>query len=178
MLSSNKYIQNRWFGDGFGFSMRNYQLMMAAQARGGEAGMQETFMIVGQVHSGPISAIRFVGYVGLLLHLGFIFAMAREAWRLCKATRGTFLQPLTFYVCIPIIWEPFNFVFIFGAYEFALPAALFGTGMLKMLRNTVDYHLSERATEPEAESSAPLRPQRRFAPSVHRPSLAPRPAGS
>ncbi len=180
MLTTNKYIQNRWFGDGFGFSMRQFQLIQAAHAKGGDAELQESFMIIGQVHSGPISTIRFVGYVGLAIYMVLIIVLAREAWKLCKITRGTPYQALTFFFCLPVIYEPFGFVFIFGSYDYALPLTIFWAGLVKMLRNTVELNRVGESADAAEETTPQLRPQRRFARPV-RPSpygaLTPRQPG-
>ena len=135
MLGTDRYIENKWLGDGFGYSMQQFQQMTSNL---GTLQAQENFMITGQVHSGPISAIRFVGYVGLALWLVLLIVIAREAYKLCRATLGTSMQVFTWYLCLPIIWEPFNYVFIFGSYDFALPQQVYWVGILKMLRNSVE----------------------------------------
>ena len=122
-------------------------------------------MITGLVHSGPISAIRFVGYIGLAFYLALIFMITREAYRLCRVTVGTPMEILTWYLCLPIIWEPMNFLFIYGAYDFAVPTQVYWVGLLKMLRNSIEARAA-------AEVDAPAPPRRRALIKVQRPPLA------
>jgi hypothetical protein len=172
MLTTDRYIDNKLLGDGFGFSMRQFTLMQALQ-RQGEAGQQETFMIVGQVHSGPVSAIRYVGYVGCAFFIMILCYMARHAWTLARRALGTPFETVALFIAVPIIFEPFNYVAIFGSYDFALPETIFAAGLLKMLRNTIDRHEALEVTEEETtEIVAPLRPQRKFARPPARPALA------
>jgi len=133
VLTEEKYIKNRWLGDGFGFTKYELFTMTQAITTGDGLAMQENMMIVGAVHSGPISAIRYVGIVGFGLFLGLLFVTCREAVRLANRAKGTVYFPVTLMVCIPIIWEPINYIFIFGGFDSALPNALFNAGLIKML---------------------------------------------
>lgn len=172
MLTSDRYIDNKLLGDGFGFSMRQFA-MMQSLTRMGEAGQQETFMIVGQVHSGPVSAIRYVGYVGCTFFIIILFYMARHAWTLARRALGTPFETVALFIAVPIIFEPFNYIVIFGSYDYALPETIFAAGMLKMLRNTIERHEALQVIVEEApDVVAPLRPQRRFARPPRRPALA------
>ena len=104
-------------------------------------------MIIGQVHSGPVSAIRFVGYLGLALYMTLQIVMAREAWRLCRRTCRHHLALLVFYICLPIIWEPFAYALVFGSFDIALPLQLYWAGLLTMLRNSVEAREAVASTE-------------------------------
>ena len=68
VLISDKYIENKLLGDGFGFTRRQYATMQQLTQFGGSTeDVQENAMITGGVHSGPISAIRYVGVVVCVL---------------------------------------------------------------------------------------------------------------
>lgn len=139
MLTTDRYISNKFLGDGFGFSKRNLETMMAMAFRGGMSGTegQEGFMITGSVHSGPVGAIRHGGYVGLLILLALLFAQAREGWRLIQRSRNTPYRLLTLVICIPAVIEPFFFIIVFGAYENSIPDSFCTLGMLRMLANSL-----------------------------------------
>jgi hypothetical protein len=172
MLGSNRYIDNKWLGDGFGFTMRQFAQMQYL-AKQGEAGQQETFMIVGQVHSGPVSAIRYVGYIGCAFFIYILIYMAWHAWTLARRALGTPFETVALFITVPVIMEPFGFVVIFGSYDYSLPEAIFAAGLLKMLRNTMDRYEALQVTQAEApDIAAPLRPQRKFARPPARPALA------
>jgi hypothetical protein len=155
-LSEDKYIKNKLLGDGFGFSQRDLAVMMANQRDDSTEAQQENMLIVGGVHSGPISAIRFVGAVGMVIFIGLLIVMAWTAWRLAKRAQGTPYLPIALFIGLPIIWEPINYVFIFGGYDGALPNAIFGVGMLKMLSYSLEAYIPQPALA-AVDQSVPMR---------------------
>lgn len=147
MLKGSKYVHNRWLGDGFGVSKRDMAAIALAGQRG--TGSQETMLILGAVHNGPLSTIRFVGYVGLAIHLLWLGLIAKLAWGLARRARGTPYLPMALFVGLPPIYEPFNFVFIFGGFEGSVPTMIYTLGMLKLVQNTLDDHFRvPREVEP------------------------------
>jgi hypothetical protein len=155
MLNTNRYIDNHWLGDGFGFKKRDLEQMNWNIMYGSGAGSQEEFMIMGGVHSGPVSAIRFVGYVGLALYLVLLTFMAIEAWRCCIRAKGTPFQILAFFVAIPIIIEPLFFVLIFGAFDASVPNTIFALGMLRMIKNSLDDYTQTLPVQVSVKSPEP-----------------------
>jgi hypothetical protein len=138
VLSTDTYIHNKLLGDGFGFY--NYELQMMGREEQGGSGFigaprQEAFLIVGAYHSGPLSAIRYVGAVGLALYLLLLIVTARYTWKIVRRSKGTDYLPLALLVGIPAVYEPVNYVFIFGAFDSGFPNTLFICGMLKLLSN-------------------------------------------
>jgi hypothetical protein len=138
MMNGNRYIENKMLGDGFGFRKRDLDLMLYFQQFGDTTEGQESFLISGNVHSGPISTIRYAGYVGLAMILTLQIALARKAWKLMMKCRRTRFRSLGFFICLRVIMEPIAFVLIYGAFEFAIPEALFNLAMLHMLQNSLD----------------------------------------
>lgn len=116
---------------------------------------------MGAVHSGPVSAIRFVGYVGLAIHLCLLIAVAILAWRLCKQAKGTAYQCLVYMTAIPLIIEPLNYVFVFGGYENSVPATCLALGMLRMLQNSLKEHAQAKGSDLAPYSDAVIRPKER-----------------
>jgi hypothetical protein len=144
VLHTDTYIHNKLLGDGFGFSSYELQIM-EQQGEGGPGfiggAKQESSLIQGAFHSGPLSAIRYVGGVGLALYIVLLVAAARYAWRLILISRGTDFFPLALFVGIPAIYEPFDYIFIFGGFDSGFPNTLFLCGMLKLLSKGVEDHL-------------------------------------
>ena len=136
VLTTDKYIENKWLGDGFGFTIEQFQAMEHATALKTGGADQENQMIVGGVHSGPISAIRYVGVLGLVLYLILLVQMARYALRLIGRCRNTPFFVVSLFLGIPAIFEPINYVFIFGGYENALPNSVFTVAMLRLISNS------------------------------------------
>jgi hypothetical protein len=169
-LTTDRYITDKVWGDGFGFTAQELNIMKSAGLGGqgfiGDTG-QEAFMIQGSYHSGPVSSIRFVGYVGLFLFLALRIAMIPYAMRVLRSAWGTPYQPMAMLLAMWCAYAPFGFIFVFGEYRNDLPNALFECGMLKMLHNSL---LAQRATaKPKdaadtVEQSIPLPP-------IHRPAV-------
>ena len=87
-----RYINDKIMGDGFGFSRAELSAMERQKFLIGEIG-QEDSMIIGSFHNGPLSAVRFVGIVGLLLYYALMIYSAVFAWRLIRAAEGSAYFP-------------------------------------------------------------------------------------
>ena len=135
-LESKEYIKNKILGDGFGFSA--YELNLQLQAAWGgqgylDRGKTETQLVTGAFHSGPISAIRYVGVVGLVIFTLFLVVCARYAWKLIRQATGTPFFPLAVFVGVPLIYKPFCYLFVFGAFEGDLPESIVALAFLNMI---------------------------------------------
>jgi hypothetical protein len=148
-LTSEKYIHNKIFGDGFGYMRSDYERarlieMGYTSLMEGES-RQEMYLLDGDFHSGPVSTIRFVGYVGLALFLPLIFLVAGSGYRLIKGCIGTPFQFCSFFIGIPIVIIPFWFIFIFGDYRSDIINVLYSMGIIKMLSASFKKYNDERA---------------------------------
>jgi hypothetical protein len=167
MLYGDKYIENKWVGDGFGFTKRQLDIMQANNENGTNADQKENLLIGGGVHSGPVSSIRFVGYIGLFLFLVLLVMTAIKAHRLILRARGTPYLPVALFLGVPMVIFPLIFVAIFGAFETDLPYAVFKIGLLKMLENSLAaFAATSTAAAPAREVVQPpkARVPRQFAP--------------
>jgi hypothetical protein len=141
--NDERIMRDRVWGQGFGLSIDDMNLIASSLMAGEGAGSRlggsdrENFMITGTFHSGPLSTIKYIGAVGLALYFSLLLYMSVLAWRLCKKARGTAAFPLALFVAIPIIYEPFQFVVVFGALEGSYPQTLFWAGLLNMVGNRV-----------------------------------------
>lgn len=141
--NDDRIIRDRVWGQGFGLSLDDMNLIAAMLTSGGSGQRllggsdREQFMMTGTLHSGPLSTIKYIGAVGLALYFCLLCYMTVAAWRLCKRARETSAFPLALFVGIPIIYEPFQFVVIFGALEGSYPQTLFWAGLLNMVGNHV-----------------------------------------
>jgi hypothetical protein len=131
VFGSTKYIKSKLLGDGPGFDRAefvNFQLKGA-----GNEGQQEDLMIAGGFHSGPVSTVREVGYVGGILFYILMFYTAVRACKLIARTRGTQFFPMALFVGVPVIWAPFAFSFIFGAFDNDFTNTIISIGFIKMI---------------------------------------------
>jgi len=139
--NDNRILRDRVWGQGFGLSIDDMNLIASSMTAGGGGASllggsdRENFMITGSFHNGPLSTIKYIGIVGLCLYYPLMCYMAVLAWRLCKRARGTEAFTLALFVGIPIIYEPFNFVVVFGGLDSNYPQLLFWAGLLNMTSN-------------------------------------------
>lgn len=145
-LLSERWIKNKVIGDGLGFSSKELQLQ-EAMARGDYqmAGFgnltshQVSLLINGDYHSGPVSFVRTVGYVGLSIFGVGLIAVLVSAHRLLRSLRRTPYFGVAALVCIPAIAHPFLFFFVFGTFSGDISLFFLNIGLLSFLRNNVDF---------------------------------------
>jgi hypothetical protein len=180
--NDDRILRNRTWGQGFGLSIDDMNLiassLMAGQGGGSLLGGsdRENFMITGSFHSGPLSTIKYIGVVGLALYYPLMCYMALLAWKLCLRARGTKAFALALFVGIPIIYEPFNFVVVFGGLDSNYSQLLFWAGLMNMTQRYVEN--LKRTTLPDMQrvsQEATTRPARELEPVLGRPSLVRRP---
>jgi len=141
-LLTNRWIKNKWLGDGLGFSatelaaQMNYRQGSRAGISGFEA-HRESVLANGDYHSGPVSVIRTIGYVGLFFLVIAQIRLAMRAHRQIVRCKGTPWFPLALFVGIPLIWNPFFFVCVFGAFDTAIATFFLGIGMVRLLENNL-----------------------------------------
>lgn len=142
--SDDRILRDRTWGQGFGLSIDDMNLIASSLIAGEGGGSRlggsdrENFMITGSFHSGPLSTIKYIGVVGLALYYPLMCYMAIIAWRLCRRARGTKAFTLALFVSIPIIYEPFNFVVVFGGLDSNYSQLLFWAGLLNMASNYLE----------------------------------------
>ena len=131
-----KWDADWWFGRGFGISAKELITLETNRVRGYEA-----YEARGAFHNGPLTTIRVVGVVGLLLLYAFMIALAVTAWRLVDRARGSPLFAVAVFLAILLVWKPLHFTFIFGAYNVDMPwLSLLAAALL-----VVDQALRDRA---------------------------------
>jgi len=147
-INDDRLLRNKIWGQGFGLTLDELNIIAAALTSGQHGGGfvggsdREQFLITGTFHNGPISAVKYVGVVGLGLFLVLILYLAVRAWKICIACRNTEAFPLAFFVGLPIIYLPFAFVILTGFYEVDLPSTIFSAGLLNMVANFIKFRSS------------------------------------
>ncbi len=142
-LTTNRYISDKWLGDGFGMDRMQIVAYQKATRTGriSSEDSQEQMAIAGDFHSGPVSAIRVVGVVGLIFVYLLYIPLAIHAARLIRRSKGTQFFAPTLFFCIPIVFEPFWYTFVFGGHPAVIPFAGFSLGMMKLIENSMDHSL-------------------------------------
>lgn len=149
VLLTDRWIQNKWLGDGLGFSAAELASQMNSRqgVRAGISGFEghrEAILANGDYHSGPVSSIRVVGYVGLIFFLLAQIRLAVHAHRQILRCRGTEWLPLALFTGIPIIFAPLFFVFIFGDFKTNAATFLLAAGMMRLLENNLPLPAYEK----------------------------------
>jgi hypothetical protein len=178
--NDDRIIRDKIWGQGFGLSIEDMNLIASSLVAGGGGASllggsdRENFMISGAFHSGPLSTIKYIGVVGLALYYPLMCYMALLAGRLCIQARGTKAFTLALFVGIPIIYEPFNFVVVFGGLDSNYAQLLFWAGLLNMTQRYVDSLKPTIQRETESSYQAAARPDRLLRPVLGRQSSFPR----
>ena len=148
-LTSPLYIKNKILGDGFGFARsdfeRSVELLNGLTTLRGDELKQEMFLIDGDYHSGPVSTIRFAGYVGLFLLLPLFFYFVKMGYETIQKAIGTPYQFCAIYFGIPTIVYPFFFLLVFGDYKSVLVDICFNVGVFKMINASLNKTNSYQA---------------------------------
>lgn len=175
--NDERILRDRTWGQGFGLSIDDMNLIAASLMAGEGGGSRlggsdrENFMITGSFHSGPLSTIKYIGIVGLCLYYPLMCYMAVLAWRICNRSRGTRAFTLALFVGIPIIYEPFNFVFVFGGLDGNYTQLLFWAGLLNMTQMYVESLEPADAVARHTSYQAPARPLGQLQPALGRQAL-------
>lgn len=141
-LLTDRWISNKMFGDGLGFTMHElqYQMTRSDDNSVGASGFdahRDALLANGNYHSGPVQTIRTIGYMGLLVLLLFQIRLAIHAHRQILRCRGTEWFPVSLFIGIPLIWNPLFFVLVFGTFSSASAALFLGSAMVRMLENNL-----------------------------------------
>jgi len=170
-----KFLRNPILGSGFGFSSEDLAIQLSAYYGGvGYSGASqfENQLITGAYHNGPLSTIRFVGIIGLILFYTLYIYMVVYAFRLVKTTKGTPYFYLAVFLATPTIYGLFSYTFIYGAFDGALQQALFTCAMLRCTTESLRLWRAEKSFPTTAieEPVSPLQggPKLPFGPRLER----------
>jgi len=139
-LTGDRYIKNKWLGDGFGMSAVEHQFALDRKLGFEKASHEdrlEYFMAKGSYHSFPVEVIRFTGVLGLLLATVALFFFARKAWALISYYRARDGFSYVLFVTIPFLAYPLFYWLVFGTYKGSAGFVfiILQAGLLKMLDN-------------------------------------------
>ena len=151
-LTSDKYIANKFLGDGLGMTMAQYQQTMFLKDKmgtgtGGYDHHREAILISGDYHSGPVQTIRVCGYLGLAVLLVGMLRVMVHAHRQIERCRNTEWFPVALFIGNVYIWLPFGWVLIFGSFSGGADALLMGSALIRLLEKTLplpDYVVRKR----------------------------------
>jgi hypothetical protein len=146
-------IKNWWVGDGFGVSMKEFSLLGARFARA-----EEEVYLTGSYHSGPLTAIRYVGVIGLAAIYALMIGSAACAVTCVKRCRGTVLSPVTIFLAAQLVWYPIHFTLIFGAYNVDMPHQILLTALLRLVVRMAEEKRVALDSKPSLSAAPAARP--------------------
>jgi hypothetical protein len=138
-----RLIGNWWVGDGLG-------VRAAEEATVSEISrfnFAEGMYFYGAYHNGPLSTIRCVGGIGLVLLYALMILDIIYARRCLRQCRGTPLEALAMFIVIPVIWFPIHFTLVFGSFEGEMPQIIFQTGLVLLFIRMLNEHPELLTTE-------------------------------
>ncbi|MDB4282188.1 hypothetical protein OAK89_01330 [Akkermansiaceae bacterium] len=157
-LFTDYWIDNKYIGDGLGFTLEELDLQravankqIAVRGIGKLSPQQVSFMTNGDYHSGPVSFIRVVGWIGLFIFTIGCFSLAWKAHRLIKSRWRTDDFGLVCFFCIPMVAHPFYFLFIIGDFRKDSVIFLLNLAILTLIRNNLGW-----SDEEEDEVDTPV----------------------
>lgn len=154
-------IKNWWIGDGFGFpqSEVDYYAYLFRTKQISPQQLAEYYLITGGLHSGPLSAAKFVGVIGGLLYLTLSFMVIAGYLRLWKILAGydslSRLRASVAFFGITAFYVPFKFVFIYGAYQNDLGPLIVSAGVYRLIASLTRREMAEADMDADSELAAP-----------------------
>lgn len=144
-LFTEYWIKNKLLGDGLGFTARELQMLQDSKEKGRGIGtmgsdmtdQQVAMMITGGYHSGPVSTVRTIGYVGLMIMLLAMIRIAVHAHRQILRCQGTEWQPLAFFFGIPIITLPIFWTLIVGDFSGGISSTFMAYATIRLLEKNL-----------------------------------------
>ena len=153
-LDRKDVIENQMFGDGFGFSGLEMERIVSGMMKGLMPGT-DFFLLRGSFHSGPLSTMRTVGWVGLFFFLILTVITAWYAYQMVVMSKGTPFHALAIFLALPAIFDPLRFILIFGDFNQDFTRAIVGLGMIKLLEISLQEwkHIEKAKTTPVIQTS-------------------------
>ncbi|MGC6426478.1 MAG: hypothetical protein ACON5H_05715 [Akkermansiaceae bacterium] len=142
-LYSRDHIKNKLIGDGMGMSQKDFETQQHLKATqtmgvGGFDIQQEYFLISGNYHSGPVSTIKTIGYLGFsLLVVAFIAVIVKVSKTINKA-KNTPWFPITIFFGLPCVVFPFSYIFIYGHFQSGIPEYIGYWAVFSMVMNSFE----------------------------------------
>lgn len=133
------FIQNKILGDGFSRNIYHLKADMyekaynlKSKARKSEAGGQEAYMYLDGWHSGPISTINSIGYIGLTIYIIITIIGTTYAWLICRIYANHKYSTAILYTSISYIYSAIYFLGIAGT-PMTIPFQITSLGIIKVL---------------------------------------------
>ena len=141
-LYSDRYIQDKVFGDGFGVKRTVYEAVQRGIALQISQNLEaEALAIMGQFHNGALQAVRVIGFVGLGLYFFLLYGTAFQALRVLKRCKGTPFYTLAFLMTLLSIGTAVDLLHGGAILDFDVERTIFRIGMLNLISRSLNEYL-------------------------------------
>jgi len=140
-LYTDRYIRNKFIGDGLGIQRSDFSRMQEISLSRVQTDemTQERAMLAGDFHSGPVTTIKVIGYLGLVILTIAMIIVSVRAHRLIIESRDKPYFREAIFFCLPLVYMPFIYLFIFGSFKESIPVWFIQIGLLRLLENNLKY---------------------------------------
>lgn len=126
------FIEDKVFGDGFSRNINVIKANVYEEAYGLSYNTQSSFAWNGLWHSGPISTIQTIGYVGLAIYVIMSAIGMTYAWIVCRIYRYHQYSLGILFIAAIYFTRPLGFFFLFGD-SISIPMEIISLGIIKVL---------------------------------------------
>lgn len=165
-LESDRYINNKFLGDGFNMSARELQAIRSNEENGPQiyTSWTDAALETGAYHGFHVECIRNTGALGLLFATVSLFVFMASAWRAIQQSRNRPYWGVVLFICLPYLIYPFWYWLLFGSYKAGFPAVIALAGMIKLLhvllaRESLHLSAHPNSAEMTPRFRKPLRQQ-------------------
>ena len=139
-LTSEKYIRNKWFGDGLGFSRLDLEKSLAITEKtragyGGWDAQREAILLNGNYHSSIVNTIRTCGYAGLIALFYVMVRVVILAHREIRRARRSRYYPVALFIGLPPIVALIMFPISASNFLEVASALFISISYLRLLQN-------------------------------------------
>lgn len=133
-------VKNWWIGDGFGFPRAEFEYYSKLNKLGmlTPEMLAEYYVLTGGLHSGPLSSLKYVGWLGFIIFISLSTLLAVKYYKLWKMMRKKMgvsdkLTITVGFFALFSVYFPIKFAFIYGQFDKDAAALLISLGIYKML---------------------------------------------
>ena len=147
-IVNNNLIKNWWVGDGFGAKATD---LASASSHGS---YHDFILLTGAYHSGPLSAIHYVGVIGRIFFYMLMIGEAVYAYACLQRCRGTILFPAAVFVANPGDLDAVSLHFLsLAATIRRSPRRSFSSALLRLIMRMAERLERKRPRNPRRPSS-------------------------
>lgn len=154
VLTSDRYIKNKYLGDGFGFTAAEQEAQQqdSLGIRKYSGDSIDAFIAKGSYHGWHVEAIRFTGVLGLIIGTIILLCFAVTSLSVVRFHEKKELYPYALFLCLPFLIAPYFTIFVFGSYKGNFITYIAMCGMLRLVYGLQLAELRQHTPLPSSSS--------------------------